>query len=267
MNRVGICAASYPDCHIIVFTIMDTHLHIMARGEKEDCVGFVNLYEKLTKYHRRGLSTKLEFTIYEVGDDNEYRRNLAAYIAVQATKDFKNVMFYDYEWSSAPLYFRSGKVIPVWNIDSNGLYTPPVRFGDIPTLERRRILGSRYTIPDNWLVANDIVLPNNYVDVPGFEQIFRTHNAYRVFTSSITSRNDVVQRTMLSVAGTNYEEEEMREICSSVCKELFGKSDVRTLSAQGRIYLAQELRRRYAVGISQLSRRVHLPESELRKYL
>ena len=269
MNRIARCVHR-SEVEMIVFSIEDTHVHFIVFGEQEKVLEFKRLYEDLT---RRRISRRenrcdaaFSLEIYQI-NDRSYYQNVAAYVAIQATKDHQPIMFYDNPWSSAPLYFRSGKVTPVWYFDDDDLIRSPVRFGDLSARNRLRILGGVEDLPDNWLVCNDIVLPLNYVAVRKFEEIFKTHNAYRVFCASRADKNDAINGKMADIRGVALSEEECRGICGNICEEVFGFRDLRRLDTRQRIRLAQEVRKRYKIAIPQIARRVHLPESELRKYL
>lgn len=270
LNRLGVCAAQC-DCRVIAFDIEDTHFHLLLYGTEEECIRFYKLFRKLSMMHisRRAdrNDAELRITMYEISDI-DYLLNVMLYVTTQPTKDGRSVMYYDYVWGSGPLYFRGEKVILPWYIDSNGLVNKPIRAGSMTVNQKRRILKTKnLTVPDDWLVCNGILLPENYVDVKAYEGIVRTHNRYRCFAANGRDKDKAVMDAMSRHRGVELDEAEARRATVSISKELFGLNDIRILNTDQRLVLAGELRKRYHIGLSQISRRVHLPEAEVRKYI
>ena len=129
------------------------------------------------------------------------------------------------------------------------------------------MLHSRKKVPDNWLVCNGFLLPQNYIDVELFESIYQTHNCYRVFLSNSKKKDDAVTTKMSKVRGMMIEDIEARKISAAVCYSLFHKHSSRWLNTNQRLELAQELRRQYYLSFRQLSTLCRLPETEIRKYV
>lgn len=270
LNRMGVCAANC-SCAVVAFDIEDTHLHALLYGTYEECQKFLTLYRKLSMMY---ISTRedrndaaLNISIYEI-TDSEYLLNVALYVITQPTKDGRKIMYFDYAWGSAPLYFRGDKVIFPWYIDCYGNVNKPVKVGDLSRYRVCRILRTRnLAVPDDWLICNDILLPENYVDVDRYESIVRTHNRYRCFAATGKDKDRAILDTMAKERGVELEEDEARRVCESMCKEFFGYSNTRMLNVEQRIQLAREMRKRFKIGLSQISRRVHLPVSEITKYV
>ena len=143
---------------------------------------------------------------------------------------------------------------------------PALRYGDLSARERRQICG-RHSIPEDWLVCNGIILPNNYVDVRRFEQIYRTFNCYRAFCGAGNKQLSVVQERMAATRGVLMDDMEAREKCKETADELFGERDPRRMDVNKRLRLARALRQRYRLSFRQLSTLVRLPEQELVKYI
>ena len=144
----------------------------------------------------------------------------------------------------------------------------PVPFSSIGSVRQREILHTRqYSIPGDWLVAGDLILPTNYVDVQMFESIYKTHNAFRVFLSSNKSKDDEVRAKIAEARGVMLEDTEARQVCGDECLALFGNRNVRRLSPIQRLRLAQALRRKHRFSMRQLASVVRLPEAEVRRYV
>ena len=269
-NRVGVCAA-ISGVVVVSFSIEDSHPHTLLWGTYEACIRFKVLYETMSMKsiaRRRGSTdgVVLHCELYEVLDES-YLKNVASYTIVQATKDGKAVMPYDYLYGSGALYFRSRHTILPWMVGEDGALHNPVKFGSLKDREKVVLCGSRRFVPSDWLVCNGFILPTNYVDVARFESIYKTHNCFRAFMCSGKSRDESIMAKMSEIRGIALEDLEARRISESVCLELFGKRTSRHLATGERLELAQALRSRYHIAHRQLSFLTRIPESELRKYI
>ena len=271
-NLIAVCAAN-TDVVVVSFSIEDSHPHFLLWGTWEGCSRFKVLYEKLYLHHasatREGSADLvLRCELYPIGDDKDYLLNVGTYTVIQATKDGKGIMPYDYRWGTGCLVFRKGFYVPVWLFDADGNICKPVPFGSLGTRERRAMLHTqKYTIPDNWLVCNGLILPTNYVDIARFESIYETHNRFRVFLSSTKKREMEMLDKMAEQRGVNLQDQEARKVCGDVCKQMFGTRDPRRLDGHRRIQLAQQLRSQYKMTFRQLATVVRLSETEIRVYV
>lgn len=271
-NLIGVCAANTA-ATVVSFSIEDTHPHFLLWGTREECSRFKVLYETLYGHYaaatrKGGAELFLRCELYCVEDDESYLLNVAVYTIIQATKDGKAVMPYDYRWGTGSMVFRKGYYIPVWLFDGNGTVCEPVPFSSLGTRARRALLHTRnLSIPGHWMVCNGVILPSNYVDVARFESIYGTHNRFRVFLSSPRKREEAMLARMAEQRGVSMEDMEARKVCGDVCKQLFGTRDPRRLDARDRIGLARELRNRYRLTFRQLATLVRLPETEVRTFV
>ena len=269
-NRFGVCSIG-SGVIILSFSVEDSHPHALLYGTWEACRAFVDSYEARSKKsitRKRGSldGVNLHCEIYEI-DTESYLMNVAAYTIVQATKDGKAVMPYDYLYGTGALYFRSKHSILPWLVDDNGALLSPKKFSDLTEAEKREGSFSSAPIPDHWLICNGFILPTNYVDIRSYEKIFRTHNCFRAFLSSGRSKDDEIVKRMSSARGVVIEDLEARALCREACLKLFGKPTTRTLTTGERITLSRHLRKTYGLSLRQLSFLTKLPESELQKYL
>ena len=271
-NLIGVCAAN-TGAKVVSFSIEDTHPHILLVGSYEDCVAFKNLFERLyIRYaaSTRGPGDRLVFhsELYPIGDDVAYLRNVAVYTIIQATKDGKPVMPYDYPWGTGSLYFRSRCHTPVWYFDEDGEIRKPVSFGSLGAREQRSILHTRsLSIPEEWLVCNGLILPENYIDKSLFEEIYQTCNRFRVYLSSPKKREEEMLSQMSEYRGIALEDQEARRICGDICRQTYGFRDPRRLTGPQRLSLAREMRRSFHLTFRQLASLVRLPEGEIRMYV
>ena len=270
-NLIGVCAANSPVV-VLSFSLEESHPHGLLWGTLSECQSFVSRYEDqyqryATRTHPEGMPFVFKCELYPI-DDEKYLKNVATYTIIQPTKDGKPIMYYDYLWGTGSMYFRDKRHIPIWQIDNNGTIQEPIPFRSLTERDKRELLHSRVlTIPDDWLVCNGFILPSNYVDVERFENIYKTHNVFRVFTSSPKQREEEMLQTMANYRGVSLEDLEARKICGDVCKQMFGFRDPRRLDSPGRIYLAQQLRRQYRLSFRQLSTLVYVPDGEIRRFV
>ncbi|MBR1927328.1 MAG: hypothetical protein IJ840_06220 [Bacteroidales bacterium] len=271
-NLIAVCAAT-TEAVVVSFSVEDSHPHVLLWGLKEDCSVFKVRYENLYTHYAAstregGADLVLRCELYPIGDDLDYLRNVAVYTIIQPTKDGKSVMPYDYLWGTGSLYFRSGFYTPVWLFDKQGSICHPVPFGSLRVRERRELLHSRnYPVPDEWLVCNGFILPENYIDVARFESIYTTFNRFRVFLSSPKKREEMMLAKMAEERGVMLEDLEARRVCGDQCKQLFGTRDPRRLIPHDRLLLAQQLRRQFRLSFRQIATLVRLPETEVRSFV
>lgn len=269
-NLVGVCASN-SDVRVLAFSIEDTHIHSLLYGTKTGCVQFKTLFEESWVHHigrirgtREGADIELELIPI---DTEEYLMNVGTYTLYQATKDGKQVMPYDYRWGTGSMYFRSAGYKPIWSTDINGNYLPPVRIDEYSERARRRLLCSRLEAPRSWKLCGDILLPDNYVDVARYEQIYRTANCFRVFLGNSRNRDQLVHEKMAAYRGIALEDAEARRYCKDFMKEMYGFHDVRRLDGHQRMLLAQELRKRLKISARQIASLALLPYKEVCKYI
>lgn len=269
-NRVAVCA-HLTGVTVLGFSVEDSHSHKLLKGTLEKCNEFKDRYERLSVRHiakTRGSAegVNIHYELCEV-DEESYLMHVGTYVICQPTKDGKPVLPEHYRYSTAALYFRGKYSILPWLIDDNEDQCRPVTLGSLTIRERQKICGTKATLPDEWLVCNGFILPTNYVNVRMFEGIYRTPNCFRVFSCSTRKQDEVILSRMSEVRGVNIADLEARQLCREACAELFGRSTTRHLTAQQRISLAQHLRRKYHLAYRQLDFLVHVPQSELRKYV
>jgi hypothetical protein len=269
-NLIGVCAANC-DATVLSFSLEDTHLHLLLYGTKESCVRFKTMYEESWAHHvgrvrgnRDG--AEIELDIIPI-NNQDYLMNVGTYTIVQPTKDGKQIMPYDYRWGTGSMYFRSAQHQSIWMTDGAGCKATTVQADTLPVLKLKKILGSHRAIPGEWLLCDGMLLPDNYVDVSHYEQIYRTANCFRVYLASSRTREQAVQERIAAFRGVALEDTEARRLCHEIMKEKFGITNVRKLNAQGRIVLAQELRRRLRISSRQIAALVRLSYKEVCKYV
>lgn len=268
-NLIGICSF-VSGVTVLAFNIEDSHPHALLYGTLEQALNFKNRFETSSLKHisvTRGShdNVRLDCELIAIKDE-EHLMKVAAYVIIQPTKDGKPVMYYDYRWGTGSMYFRPMSHGAIWERDDGGRPVKLARYADL-TVKERKAVSSRTILPDDWIIAGGIILPSNYVDVKGYESIFKTHNCFRSFTGASRKQLTDVMEHMASSRGVLMEDLEAREKCKQLSKVLFKTYDIKTLDLQKRLRLATELRMSYSLSYRQLATVVRLPENEVRKYL
>lgn len=269
-NRFAVCAYLC-NVSILAFSIEDSHPHALLWGTGERVLDFKDKYRDLsvryiTKHRGSADGVTLNCDLCKISDE-EYLRNAASYVIVQATKDGKPVLPYDYLFGTGALYFRKPGTILPWDHDFHGRLHERKKLGTFPVNMQRKICNTKIPMPDQWVIVNGFIHPGNFVDINGYERIFKTHNCFRAFMAIGKSRDEIVRRTMASAHGIVLEDLEARRLCHERCIGLFGKQTTKHLDTMERITLAQDLRKKYLLSFRQLATVVKLPESEVRKYV
>ena len=269
-NLVGVCAANSP-VRVLAFSLEDTHLHTLLYGTKDGCTEFKSMYEESWAHHiggvrgtRKGADIELELMLV---DSEEYLMNVGAYTIYQATKDGKQVMPYDYRWGTGSMYFRREGHTSIWLKDDSGRMLTPLSVAGLSERARMRLFCSRLQVPGSWIICDGVLLPDNYVDVARFEQIYRTANCFRVFMGNNRNRDQMVQQRIATARGITIEDAEARIKCQSLVRHMYGFKDIRRLDAIQRIRIAQQLRKQFRLSRRQIAALVRIPYKEVCKYV
>lgn len=270
-NRFAVCAFMFKSVKVQAFSIEESHPHCLVKGPYEECLAFKREYESMTRHYIVSSRGSLDDVIFELEileiEDPEYLRNAAAYVIVQATKDGKQVMPYDYRWGTASMYFRPKGLPEIWLYDSTWEIANVCKVGSLTYREKHLLSHSREVVSDDWLVCNGLILPSNYVDVEGFEKIFGSFNRFRTFLSAGRKQLQPVVDNMIMARGVNLSDLEARKKAGEISLEKFGKRDSRWLQPTQRLELARILRQDYRLSFRQISTLCRLPEMEIRKYI
>ena len=269
-NLIAVCTA-YANVRVLAFSIENSHIHVLLEGEYDDCNAFKIMFERsytrhVTKTRGTLKGANLDLDILAIKDKG-HLLDIGTYVVAQPTKDGKPVMPYDYRWGTGSMYFRDKNYVSIWLYDENGVRHEPVPADSLSYRTVRAIACSKRKIPGNWLICNGLILPDNYVDVGLFEEIYHTHNSFRVFMSSNKQKDMEIKRREAEYLGVTLDDDEAAEKCRACCLELFGVEKIGKLDGEQRVRLAQALRIRYKLSFRQLANLVGLPPSEVRKFV
>lgn len=249
MNDVAITLLGF-DVVILCFCLMSNHFHFVLYGTLEGCRRFAEEYKRRCAMRMRlsvgevqalrGLDVRIDRV-----DSQEYLENVIAYVLRNPLAAGVFLMPYHYPWSSAALYFNGGMKLV------------GERVNDMSERKRFRILKSRISVPDHYLVdANGMVLPSCYVDVEAVERIFR-HPARLMALMSRKVENDVEVAFGIADSVSMTDQEMLTQMNELVRRE-FRKDSVVQLTMDQRIRLCLLLKRNFRAGAKQIVRLTRL---------
>lgn len=250
MNRIYAVILSYRVV-ILAFALMDTHIHFVIYGEFDECNRFIHEYIRRTSaaIERRHKRTKSLLTIsisHQVINDDKYLKNVICYVCRNAPIAGLPFSFYDYPWSSAPLYFRK-----------SGNWASP-KYESVSSTEDnitslRKILKTR-SLPAGTKPAmiEEIIFPGEYVAVNIVERIFKSSKGFFFFMCH--TREDEVEMRGGDISRLSIPIQEMRQNRIEMSLQLFGTGNLRNLETYQRIRLAKALRAKYNCSVKQIAR-------------
>ena len=253
MNAVAVCAF-ITGIRILAFVLMDNHFHFAVKAANEEqCRRFIFELKRMIGIRlakdpeRSGVMRRLPIKIITV-DSDDYLKALVCYIIKNPTKARKG-MFYSYPWGSGGLYFNQGK-------RSRG-----TRVGECGRRNLIKIAGTHCRLPVDWLIADGLILPENYVCTDMVEQLFRSTRSFMFFLSK--SMDEDMEKDYNEWNDIGLDDTEMRRERDRVAKKMFGTTRLRDLAGPDRIILAKQLRRQFFCTPKQLSRVVQVPLKEI----
>ncbi len=256
MNDVGLCILGF-DVSILCFCLMSNHFHFVLYGTLAECRKFSEEYKRRCAIRMRFLSGEVK-GMKEVGvqiDEIiswEYLENVIAYVLRNPMAAGISVMPYHYRWSSAALYFSGGK-----NVSGE-------RLNDMSERKRLRILKSRTSVPDSYVVNSEgMIHPLCYVNTEAVEKIFR-HPARLMMSIARKVENDV--ELLLGIAdNVTMTDQEMMTQMNDLIRNEFGKDSIAQLSMEQRIKLCLLLNRNFRAGVKQIARITRLDPDTVAK--
>ena len=258
MNRVAVCTLRLRVV-ILAFVLMDNHFHFIIHAPDDNTAyRFANEFKRLTglyltnKYHLPNSLSKLPVKALPIPDDDALKTQIC-YVLKNPTKA-RISMFYDYPWGTGALYFRQ-------ELRANDVMRVDALTGE----EIRKKCQTRVSIPGDWLLRDDILIPDNYVPVKEVEQLFRSTRSLMYFLS--LNKDDEIEQDMGQWNELRLTDSELRQERNLFAQEKFGATRLRDLSLPDRLKVARYLRHKFLCSKKQLARIVQLPLETLEKAL
>lgn len=275
MNRLALLSLRY-QVVILAFCLMDNHVHFVLYGMKEDCERFTKEFLNLTAHynsrkHGSGEGTGNIPVSHQTIDDEEYLMNAICYDLRNPPVNGLKYTYYDYPWSSGPLYFRSQGTwtSPVWTgIREDCPAAVLEYFGikhvrNIGAKELKGILESDRKLPEDWLIQDGMVLPSSFIPSDIVEKLFRSYRAFNYLVGR--NKEKEMDEAMGLWTSLNLQDTEMRQHRDTEMRSLYGTDSIRSLSLPQRIEVGKSLRRKYMTSKKQIARIVRIPLEEVEK--
>lgn len=265
MNRLARCYLAF-QVLILAFCLMDNHVHFVLYGISEECTAFVKEFmrrtgQSISKRHGfRKSIYKIPISHEQIKDDN-YLKNAICYDIANPPVNGLRYTYYDYPWSSGPLYFRSENE---WSSPSWMNHPKAKRVKDLSSRELIGIDTHQTSLPKEWIVIDGLIFPGHYVASDIAERLFGSFKAYNYLAGR---RNETAfDSSGGRFCGISLPDNELRQYRDELCVKMFGCSP-RKLNARQRIELGRALKSQFGSSTKQIARMVCLSHDELLKGL
>ena len=269
MNSVYIVLQKY-GIIILAFVLMDNHIHFVLYGDFDACKRFMHDYVKRLSQRigiRHGDRNKLDnINIgYQQVDTDEYLKTVICYVVKNPSAGGVPFMGWYYPWSSGPLYFVPDKswTIPAWADGTQSNCFQDV--GSLTVKGRAKVLGTNLPVEDSIKMIDGMIFPGEYVAVDIVHRIFKTCKSYNYFMCR-TREDDVDSRGGI-ISNLSIPIQELRQHRTEICKEMFGKNAMNTLTTQQRIALARAMRRKFNSSPKQIAKACGLIYDEVKNLI
>jgi hypothetical protein len=263
MNLLPVTANTW-DVKLLMIQLMDTHFHIIVRGDPADC-------EKMCF----SINTVLMKRIKTTGRNDFAPAGIDISIdRIYTETELKNKIIYVYRnsiaagYSLAPWHYRWGPG-DILFIDHKKAESDGHLISDTDSRSQRAMFHTRATLPAEWRYDdNGMILPHSYLDWKYVESLF---GSIRAFLAFLYQRKDVevqIDRECSAALEQKLSEQSLKKEVRELCKSMFGRAAITKASTEERIAIAQKLwadRRTYS--ITKLARLTLLDRNVLSKIL
>lgn len=173
-NLIAVLAFKY---HIRVYcdVVMDTHFHLVGKGDPENIKKFIaEMKRLLARYFRQTHRPELvKDSIWikadPLADDVEVMRKII-YVFRNPLDAGDPLLPENYPWGVGRLFFQKDTAVAA------------KRVGDMTLEERRALFHTRIDLPPDWEIdANGMLLPRCYIDLDEVHRLFGSPRRYLSF--------------------------------------------------------------------------------------
>ena len=251
MNMVGVSAAKFfGKIGIYTFQLMSNHLHFVIEGEPDDIEEFFNdlklrLRRYLLKQERAYDINQISHNSILVKDEN-YLKNLIAYVNRNGYLVNKNMTQFSYPWGANRYFF-----FPLAEIE------PKIYLSKMANRTKMDMFHTRdINFPEHFYLTNGYISPYCYCKIKQAEGLYMNAHHY----SSLVSRR---VESFLDIAAEigdtiTYSDEEMYISVFHHIKKQFDKSSIQTLSKTEKLQVAKVMHYEYNSSNKQISRILRL---------
>ena len=265
ITLLGICAATFPNCRILTFALMNNHIHLIIAGRKEDVLGFFALFKERLRRYLGGLKRycrmdNFEAEVFEIPDLRALRNEIV-YVNRNGYVVHPECTPFSYWWSAGIYFFNS--VVQM-------LPTKP--FAELTLRDRRAMCHSREAgLPDNYRVLEDfrpdrttqaspLLLATSFCAIREAEQYFLTaHHYFRMISRDIEAFSEVARRLGDRIFLTD---EELYGAVLAICAKEYDTTHPGLLPAAQKQDVARRMHFDYNASNKQIQRILKMSSSD-----
>lgn len=246
-------ASAFIGVRILSFEVMSNHIHVILEGLESMCREFFDMVKtRLARYYKsKDRYVKLdgfECKLVPISSLRSLRYEIA-YAHRNAYLADRSYTPYSYPWGTGYLYFNS-----------LAEHKSPIRYSSLTKNEKRAICrGRELQLPEQYLVAEGMILPQSFCCIKYGEAMFRDANQY----FSITSKNYEAYSEIARHLGDDIvlNDDEMFAALSILCKKKYGDVRANMLPQKDKLDLAIQMRKDYNASDGQIQRLLRLDRS------
>lgn len=247
MNMVGVSAAKFWEkVGIYTFQLMSNHLHFVIKGEMTDIDAFfsdlkLRLRRYLLKQDRSYDINNISYRAIPVRDEN-YLRNLIAYVNRNGYLVNKNMTVFSYPWGANRYFF-----FPLSEIEHKTYLSHIANRAKMNMFHTREI-----NFPESFYLTNGYISPCCYCKIKHAETLYMNAHHY---STLISRRVESFQYIANEVGDTiTYTDEEMYVSVFHHIKKQFDKSSIQTLTKTEKLLIAKIMHYEYNSPNKQICR-------------
>lgn len=241
---------------IYCFALMSNHFHFLLSGKKEQVKRFflklkIRLGKMLYSNSPDSPLNNLRPTLVMVNDEEHFRVEVAYILRNCAAAGICDP--YTYRWNTGYLYFNPRLQ-----------FLNSTKVGNMPPQALRSILHTKIALPDDYRIAEGMILPESYVDYHKVEDVFG--KSLDLF--AILRNWQLEQKESLLSTGTEhemYDDETLLELLQSEFR-IFHVSGFEDMKPAMRRRFVPIMRNKYGSPVSQIRRFTGLDEKTIRRF-
>ena len=258
VNVLAVLDRKFP-VKVHFYEVMRSHVHLLLSGRGTDCVDAFDYLKyrasrRLREDGHPSLPKDYDFKLIPIEDEDQMRRNIV-YMARNAF-EVKDVVPGGYLWGSSMLaYSQMPRLFET------------VRAGDLSQRRLWKILGTRISIPDDYLIhiPTGMVLPQSFVDTKVFYKVFPTARQYQ--TALVKDFEGYVMVADQLGEEICFTQEEADWIIEQTLRNDYQGVSPGKLTTDERFRLAATLQKKYRLTVEQLATGLSLPVRTLAQAL
>ena len=258
VNVIAVLDRKFP-VKVHFYEVMRSHVHLLLSGRGTDCVDAFDYLKyrasrRLCEDGHPPLPKDYDFKLIPIEDEDQMRRNIV-YMARNAF-EVQDVVPGGYLWGSSMLaYSQLPRLFET------------VRAGDLSKRRLWKILGTRISIPDDYLihVPTGMVSPQSFVDLKVFYKVFPTARQYQ--TALVKDFEGYVMVADQLGEDVRFTQEETEWIIEQTLRNDYQGVSPGKLTTDERFRLAATLQKKYRLTVEQLAEGLCLPVRTLAQAL